>query len=713
MYRHTRAFALGSAVILAAAAVSTSVAAAASPSNNNGSKGGYVEVPNSAYVLQPGDTIVDGQFPNDPVRFEGALKVRNEGAAAALALAVSDPANQSYGQFLSPSQYRQRFAATDSDARTVTGWLQGAGLNITYNPANHIMIAADGRVSQADVAFKTDIRRIQDSDGFVFLAPVTPLFVPKAVVGIVDGFVEGINTPSRLAQPQNATNDGGQGDGSGRDGTGRGHGHGNGKHSAHTTPPVPTPDPGAPPDDAFIVGTPCSAYFGQQVAPTPDLSTAAVTPPYANPVTYAPCGYKPAQMQGAYDVSSLLKKGIDGKGVTVAITDAYASPTIAGDINQFAGANGGAAWGNKFSQIKEPGTRFGYNDAVNGDQCGEQGWYGEETLDVESVHTMAPGAKVLYVGAASCLDQDLLAAVNDVVDNHRADIVSNSWGGINEVVDPTLLDVYNAIFIQAALEGIGTFFSSGDNGDETGGDGVPADRTVDFPASDPFVTAVGGTTLEIGAQNNYISEGGWGTYRDVIDPATGQFTDPLPGSYNGGAGGGTSQLFAEPAYQQGVVPASISNFWNTGTPGRAVPDIAALADPTTGILVGQTETFGDGSVHYGEYRIGGTSVASPLMAGIEALADQAAGHAHGFANPAIYRIDASALHDITAPAQTLAAVRVDYNTSDDPTSGTFTSLRTLGQGNTLAVTPGYDDITGVGSPIASVYAAKLGQKSRH
>src|SRR4029079_17353910 len=103
-------------------------------------------------------------------------------------------------------------------------------------------------------------------------------------------------------------------------------------------------------------------------------------------------------------------------------------------------------------------------------------------------------------------------------------------------------------------------------------------------------------------------------------------------------------LFAQPWYQKGVVPSSISNWFGNG-PHRAVPDVAMVGDPTTGMLVGQTQTFSDGT-YYDEYRIGGTSLSSPLLAGVMALADQAAGHAHGFASPALYaKAGTSAFHD--------------------------------------------------------------------
>ena len=155
-------------------------------------------------------------------------------------------------------------------------------------------------------------------------------------------------------------------------------------------------------------------------------------------------------------------------------------------------------------------------------------------------------------------------------------------------------------------------FSSGDDGDEVG-QRAPSSPTT--RASDPYVTAVGGTATAIDAAGKLASSRPAGARTSTRCPRTAS-----SGSREGflyGAGGGFSQLFNRPSYQNGVVPSSLPA-------GRAVPDVAMDADPTTGMLVGETQEFPDGN-HYGEYRIGGTSLASPLFAGFQALAAQTAG----------------------------------------------------------------------------------------
>ena len=143
------------------------------------------------------------------------------------------------------------------------------------------------------------------------------------------------------------------------------------------------------------------------------------------------------------------------------------------------------------------------------------------------------------------------AALNWVVDHHVAQIVSNSYGDLGEDLPADQIALERAIFIQAACEGIGLYFSSGDNGDEVDTLGY---ATTDNPASSPWVTAVGGTSLGVGATNNYLFETSWGTTKSVLTDDGGAWDPTPPGNWIYGGGGGTSHIFAEPWYQRRVVP---------------------------------------------------------------------------------------------------------------------------------------------------------------
>ena len=315
---------------------------------------------------------------------------------------------------------------------------------------------------------------------------------------------------------------------------------------------------------------------------------------------------------------------------------------------------------------------------------------------------MAPGANIVFVGAPNNF-RDLDAALNHTIDRGLAQIITNSYGYPTELIQPGFVKPINDSLIQAAIQGIGVYFSSGDDGDEIENIGI---RSVDWPAASPWVTAVGGTTLAVTGGNNYLFETGWGTKKSILSGS--DWSPTPPGDFVYASGGGTSRIFPQPSYQVGVVPGAISGYF--GGNGRAVPDVAMVGDPNSGMLEGQTQTFPDGSVQYSEYRIGGTSLSSPLFAGLMALADQQAGFHHGFANPALYALSGSnAYRDIVDPASTVAVVRVDYNNSVDAADGTTTSLRTANQTGTLHTIAGYDDVTGLGSPVGAALISLLSQ----
>jgi subtilase family serine protease len=390
-------------------------------------------------------------------------------------------------------------------------------------------------------------------------------------------------------------------------------------------------------------------------------------------------------------MADAIGSGNDGSGVTVGIIDAYASPSILQDVNEYSSRHGLPSLNGHFSQYVPAGT---YQQPENRAQD-PAGWAGEETLDVEAVHTMAPGADIVYIGAPNNY-RDMDAIMNRVVDNHLADIVSNSYGYGGEALPPGYIKPQVDTQIQAAAEGISLFFSSGDNGDET--DGVKgATPTPDWPASSPWVTAVGGTSAGVAADNSRVFELGWETTKSTLDKKTTTWNPP---TWLYGSGGGTSRLFAQPAYQAGVVPSSISQTYG-GAAMRVIPDVSALGDPNTGMLVGETQTFPDGSTKYDEYRIGGTSLSSPLYAGMFALVVQNAGP-FGLANPALYSTYGSTSMDITkAQRDTYPGdVRVDFVNGVDDALGYVYSARWFDRDGalTIHVRDGYDDVTGIGVP---------------
>ncbi|GAA3435679.1 S53 family peptidase [Kutzneria kofuensis] len=597
--------------------------------------------------------------------FRVYLKLADQAGLEAAATAVSDPTSPSYRKFLSTDQVRTRFAPTAGAVSAVRNWLTSAGFAAGEVPANNAYVEATGTVDQVQKAFGVTLGeyRVQ---GKTLRSQDRALSVPAAVASYVSGVIN-IDQATALLKPSHV--------GAAGDAT-----------PDAVQPKAKTSQPAvAPPPAAFVNARPCSDYYGQQVDTT--------DPAYAGKqLPYAVCGYTPPQLRAASQLDIAGRFGLDGHGVTVAIVDAFASPTLYADAAEYA----------KRHDPAHPLTRSQYSEIVfpptpgseDPDQCDASGWYGEQSLDVEAVHAMAPGAKILYVGGADCSDEGLDKALNTIVSKNLAQIVSNSYGNNGEDVPADEVQAFQSIAIQAAAEGIGVYFSSGDDGDESHDLGHPS---ADFSATSPWVTAVGGTSLGIGKDGRKVLETGWATGKSTL--TNGAWNPPAPGAWLYGSGGGTSVLFPEPNYQKGVVPDALAKQNQTGNNrGRVVPDISMDGDPTTGMLIGITQTWPDGSVKYGEYRIGGTSLASPLMAGLMAVADQFGGR-HGFINPWLYKAlsHTPAVTDVK-PVDG-GSVRVDYVNGIDATDGYVRSVRSYNDPDqTIHTTRGYDNVTGLGTP---------------
>jgi subtilase family serine protease len=590
------------------------------------------------------------------MNFGVLLGMRDQAGAMDTLKAISDPASSSYGKWLTNAEFDARYAPAKSSVTAVQAWLRSEGFQVTKTLPSGMYVEASGSVAKVESTFGTSVhnysylgKNVHANNSQLSLPSGTPAAVTSAVSGVI-----GIDQGTAI------------------------------KHTAGR-------EPGPPPGARYGV-QPCSAYYAEKVADDKP-------PAYGKHQPYTVCGYGPQQLQGAYGESALLKSGIDGRGTTVAITDAYAAPTIYADAQKYNQVHNQPLFApGQFSQIVPDKNGF---DQVK--LCGPQGWYGEETLDVEAVHAMAPGAKIVYVGASDCTS-GLDNAWAETIDNHVADVITNSWtDGTDDItlLGTDYVEFYEQFSTEAALTGITVNFSSGDAGDHTAGGTDLASKTVEFPADLPLVTGVGGSSVLIGSNRQWLGEYGWQTsYSTLTDGAW----DPAPpGTYSSGGGGGTSQLFTQPWYQAGNVPASISEYYGS-TPMRAVPDIAMVGDPNTGMIVGETQVFPDGT-YWDQYRIGGTSLSSPLLAGVVAAANQVHHHPLGFINPLYYQLlGTSALHDTVAPTSPVAQVRTDYTNFLDNSQGKFWRLQTVDvQSSTLHDTPGYDNETGVGTPFGPAF----------
>jgi subtilase family serine protease len=581
------------------------------------------------------------------------LKGRDEPGLRSFDAAVSNPSSPSYRHFLTQAQYAVRYAPLASEASATRSWLQSAGLTVDGTTPHNSLVVAHGTAATVARAFHTSFGRF-DVNGSLLRAPTVAPSLPASLRST-------IVSVSGLAQTEIA--------------------------------------PDAAPAPAFVNARPCSKHYGQKVAHN--------KPKYdGHHQDYAVCGYTPKEIRSAYGVD---KTSLTGKHATVGIVDAFAAPTVKSDTNK---------WSKKhhipklkkhqFSQVLYPGASDLPEASVAGVvDFDPQGWQGEETLDVEAVHTMAPAAKIVYYAGTntSAVDPGLYYAEDEAVEGGKVQVVSNSWGLPDDSPLPSDKSLFNSIAKEAAAEGITLDFASGDDGDEVQNLG---ERSADFPATSPKVTAVGGTTIEIGHHGKRLGETYWGTEKVPMVHHDWDFSEQ---AFGGAGGGGVSTSYAEPSWQKGIVPSNYATY-GVRKPGRVVPDVAMLADPTTGMLIGETMTFADGQVRFTQYRLGGTSVACPLFSGLVALAIQKHhGKGLGVLGPTLYKHAQTAkgekkmFHDPTGVTtkdshSTYANVRSDYVDPSNPKSDKVFTLRTLGNLGTLHQRKGYDDSTGLGSPKA-------------
>jgi subtilase family serine protease len=352
-------------------------------------------------------------------------------------------------------------------------------------------------------------------------------------------------------------------------------------------------------------------------------------------------GYGPSDLLGAYDGATLQQAGITGSGQTVAVfeLDGYQQS----DITHYLQSN----------NLGNPSITNvlvdGYNGAAGAGAI-------EVELDIEVVAAMAPGAaQIVYEGPNTT--QGVNDTYNQIVTDNKAQVMTTSWGECEAQSGTSELQTLDNIFKQGAAQGIAFFAASGDSGAYDCNDNTLA---VDSPADDPYVTGVGGTTLQIN-NGTYGSETVWSNPSDTQRSPNGA-----------GGGGGISNTFAEPTWQTGP---GVKNQYSNGN--REVPDVSADADPNTGYAIYCTVSAA-GCPSTGNVVVGGTSAAAPLWAGSTAMINQylqQQGKSRvGFFDPQLYQ---------------LASTQQQYAPFHDITTG-----------NNLyyPATAGYDEASGLGTP---------------
>jgi subtilase family serine protease len=399
-----------------------------------------------------------------------------------------------------------------------------------------------------------------------------------------------------------------------------------------------------------------------------------------------PC-YDPAQIQTAYNERPLFAHGITGRGQTIVIVDSFGSPTIQSDLATFDKTFGLPA-PPSFRIIQPAGAVGPYNASTM------SGWAGETTLDVEWSHSIAPGASILLVETPVAETEgvagfpQIVEAENYVIDHHLGQVISQSFGA-TEGTFPTpqsLLRLRSA-YINAFMHHVTVLASAGDTGatgySNVAGTLLYTHPAVSWPASDPLVTGVGGTKLSLNAAGQRTApDRVWNdTYNKALNEVF--FGNPGPNALAGG--GGKSAIFSRPPYQNGVA--------NVTGIARGVPDISMSA-ACSGLVI-TYHSFGGGGPA-GWYVVCGTSEASPLFAGVVAMADQVAGHSLGLINPALYALKAE-----NAPG--LVPVTMGNNTVSFTQNGKLYTVRGY------SASPGYSTVAGVGTVDAALFVPELAQ----
>ncbi|MGD0558995.1 MAG: S53 family peptidase [Streptosporangiaceae bacterium] len=598
--------------------------------------------------------------PTQQVSLRVYLAGQHAAGLAAAALAVSTPRTSGYARYLTPAQYRQRYGPTAGQVRAVTSWLTVAGMKITASTAHYIAVQAT--VAQVDQAFDTQVVQ----------------YVASATVGIVGT----LSVPAALGADVATV--------TGLDQTTPPSDNSPAARAARRQPIAPRTAPVASSTATYQ----CSQYWGQHTEKIPAAYGRTTAPTQL-------CGYTPAQLRKAYGITG---SRYTGKGATVAIILAEAWPTMLSDANRFFASQHIAGFA--------PGQYTENFDSQWASTCGVLqsepgvGPDPEEALDVESVHIAAPAAKVVLVGAdcdptgfgeSPLALQGYLDAATRVVDSHLADVVSNSWDTPVSTYSPADVAAWNLVFEQGALEGIGFDYASGDGGSLGPDGGLPTSAM--FPSADPWVTGVGGTSLAIGKNGTAVADYPWGDNVTQVNGSGTGYTPSLPGTFQAGSGGGLTAWFAQPGYQASVVPAALATDGGKVRARRVVPDISANAG--SNILIGYTGAVTNGV--YAEVLCGGTSASTPLIAGLEADAMQAAGHPVGFANPALYRLYRSpAIGDVPAVSAQHPPILFGQSIYTDGNN----NLTILGEDQPpLQSTAGYDDVTGLGAATPSFVTA--------
>ncbi len=638
------------------------------------------------------------------------LQPHNRNEMDALASQLYDPTSPKFRHFLSRKQLAARFAPSAAELTAVREFLESHNLKVTHVGPMNLFVHARGSVRDIENALHVQLNQyevggkvIRANDRDPYVEGAAAPFV-RAIAGLDSGeYTHPMKQKAAMVKNSGAS-----------------------AASAAANAP-----------DSSFYSNNCFDKTETDVFSTNNNGSFPIGTYKGNhlnlqSLTSTGCGYTPPMIQAAYNLTGLYAEGYDGAGQTIGIIDWCGSLTIQNDANAFSAQFGLPA-------LTSSNFAITYIPTVSTCQAADQV---EINIDVEWAHAIAPGANINLIVPPSATFVDVDEAEATAVIYGLANVLSGSYGSIEFFTPTSVLQTENLINQMAAIAGISANFSSGDDGDFTN-IGIPA--SVSAPANSPYATAVGGIALALNADNSIAWQAGWGNNETLMAEEGIVFDPPLFFGFIGGAGGGMSNCvtadssgnclagFPKPAFQK-LLPGKY----------RQLPDVSWLADPFTGGVIAITVP---GQVPSLVWQVwGGTSLACPMFSALWAIANEEAAVPLGQAAPYLYTLPAgavtdivpvSAKHNVTGSIQESATTTVpytaaqmlggsikgkfvsaiwDYPTFQDTALDISFGTDCSAQGpsffyGTLCTDPsplrtkvGWDNVTGVGTPNAMVFA---------
>lgn len=535
---------------------------------------------------------------NKQQTFDVILKSRNASQLTSYTYAVTKKGNANYRNYLTPKQYAQKFGQSDATITKFKNYFKKYHLKVTVFGGNSVM-AVKGKTKDIQKAFNVKLVN-QTSSGFSMQTKADAINLPKSLYKNVMSITGYANMLSSEAKKK-------------------------------------------------------IALKPALVTKSPSLAKATPSKQSDNTKNLAP-----QKFINRYNVSSLYNSGQNlGQNKTVGIISfANFNPS---DAQTFWAKQGIPVKSNRITQVHPDGLKGSW-DGMD-----------ETTLDVEQAGSVAPQSNIRVYTSNQTGPISMINNFAMAIGENKADSLSTSWGeNESAVIDEQKLgiapkqyyNVLNMLFKQAAVQGISMFVASGDNGAYEGSSqqSSATGLAVSEPATSPYVTSTGGTTLPAvyqlkGQTKPYevTNERAWGDeflYPEIQSSKASAAAKQQ--AYFTGSGGGFSKVYSTPAYQRGFSGAQTfraEQIWNyskgkyslagnvktvTGTkPGRNLPDVSANADQTTGYSVYMSKPNNGGKGKWSQ--VGGTSAVSPQIAASSVLISQSNGARVGFWNPAIYQ----------------------------------------------------------------------------